>query len=92
MELAKIEEQIDRLIKSISDASAVTMKYINSEIEKLDKKKNAINKILTKKGKAKKIEPISFKKLTFNEKKKVVQNYIERIYVYDDKIDIKWKI
>ncbi len=92
LELAKIEEQIDRLIKSISDASAVTMKYINSEIEKLDKKKNAINKMLTKKGKAKKIEPISFKKLMFDEKKKVVQNYIEKIYVYDDKIDIKWKI
>ena len=92
LELAKIEEQIDRLIKSISDASAVTMKYINSEIEKLDKRKNAINKMLTKKGKAKKIEPISFKKLMFDEKKKVVQNYIERIYVYDDKIDIKWKI
>lgn len=80
LELAKIEEQIDRLIKSISESSAVTMKYINNEIEKLDKKKNAINKLLMKKGKIKKIEPLSFKKLTFDEKKKVVQNYIERIF------------
>lgn len=92
LELAKIEERIDRLIKSISDASVVTMKYINSEIEKLDEKKKMILKALTKKNKAKKIEPISFQKLNFDEKKKVVQNYIDRIYVYDDKIDIKWKI
>ena len=93
IQIVKIEEKIDRLIQAIGEATSTTMKYINAEIEKLDQKKKGLLGLLENQDTVrKKVEPIVFEKLDFKDKKKVAQNYINRVEIFNDKIEIIWKI
>lgn len=91
--LAEIEEKIDRLIQAISEASNITMKYLNKEIEKLDsEKKQIMGNLEGHVQKRDRIKPIVFSELDFEGKKQIAQNYIKKILVYKDKMDIIWKV
>lgn len=91
--LAEIEEKIDRLIQSISEASDITMKYLNREIEKLDtEKKQIMGNLDGHSQKKNRIKPIVFSELDFEGKKQIAQNYVKKILVYKDKMDIIWKV
>jgi len=70
------------------------MKYINVEIEKLDKKRNELVKNFgTPKSEApNKFKDVIFDQLSFEEKKLVVSQFIEKIMVFDDEIEIVWKV
>ena len=70
------------------------MKYINVEIEKLDKKRNELLKNLEspKTETPNNFKDIIFDQLSFNEKKFVVSQFIERIMVFEDEIEIVWKV
>ncbi len=93
IQIVKIEEKIDRLIQAIGEATSTTMKYINEEIEKLDQKKKGLLGLLENQDTVrKKVEPIVFEKLDSKDKKKVAQNYINRVEIFNDKIEIIWKI
>lgn len=93
MQIIKIEEKIDRLVQAIGEATQTTMQYINTEIEKMDRRKKDLLNMLEKQNTARrKIDPIIFKDLSFEKKKRVAQNYIEKVNIYHDKIDIIWKI
>lgn len=93
-ELQEIEEKIQRLVDSLKEASAISMKYINAELEKLDQQKNALIKNIEvpKQDQRRYFKGIVFEELSFEEKKMVVQAFIERINVFDDEIEIIWKI
>ena len=94
IELEKIEQKIQKLIASLTEASDITMKYINDEIKKLDKKRNE----LLKKPDSPKTEALNnfkdviFDQLSFDEKKLVVSQFIEKIMVFEDEIEIIWKV
>lgn len=91
--LTEIEEKIDRLIQAISEASDITMKYLNKEIEKLDtEKKGLLNSLEGRPSRKSNIKPIVFSKLDFEGKKQIAQNYIKKILVYEKKMDIIWKV
>lgn len=93
IQIVKIEEKIDRLIQAIGEAAPTTMKYINEEIEKLDQKKKEILGLLENQSAVrKKVEPIIFSKLKYKDKKKVAQNYIKRVEIFNDRIEIIWKM
>lgn len=93
IQIVKIEEKIDRLIQAIGEAAPTTMKYINEEIEKLDQKKKEILGLLENQSAVrKKVEPIIFSKLEYKDKKKVAQNYIKRVEIFNDRIEIIWKM
>lgn len=94
IELEKINQKIDKLIVSLSEASEITMKYINSEIEKLDKKRNELLKNIDspKADAPNKFKDVIFNQLSFDEKKLVVNQFIEKILVFDDEIEIVWKV
>ena len=94
IELEKLDQKIEKLIASLTEASDITMKYINSEIEKLDKKRNELLKNFgsTKTEAPNKFKDVIFNQLNFEEKKLVVSQFIERIMVFDDEIEIEWKV
>lgn len=93
-ELHEIEEKINRLVGLMSEASDVSMKYINNQLEQLDMQKDQLlNEYKQPENDQKQnFQGITFNKLNFEEKKMVVQSFIEKIKVYDDEIEIIWKV
>lgn len=94
IELEKIDQKIEKLIASLTEASDISMKYINGEIEKLDKKRNELLKNLgsPKTEAPNKFKDVIFDQLSFEEKKLVVNQFIEKIMVFEDEIEIVWKV
>lgn len=93
IELTKIEQKIEKLIISLTESSEITMTYINREIEKLDKKRNEILKNLEfpKYENLNKFKDVIFHTLNFEDKKFIVGQLIEKILVFEDRIEIDWK-
>ena len=93
-ELRDVEAQIQNLVSLMKEANAVSMKYINTELEKLDLRKAELLNMFKNPAEDKKqfYQGIVFHKLNFEEKKLAAQAFIERINVADDGIEIVWKI
>lgn len=93
-ELKEIDEKIQRLVELMSEAAEVSMKYINQELGMLDLKKEKLLSDWQKPTDNKKqhYHGIIFGELDFEEKKIAAQAFIERIKVYDDMIEIIWKL
>ncbi len=99
VELVGIDEQIDRLVTNLATSNDVVAEYINKKISELDarKKEIIVNHAQAKhsddKVDIKNILQKSNKwgSLTFEDKKEVAKALIDRINIYDDKIDIVWK-
>lgn len=93
-EILEIDEKIQRLIMRISEASEISMKYMNEELEQLDSRKTELLNECKKpeKDKRRDFQEIVFSQLEFEEKKLVAQAFIEKIMVYDDVVEIIWKV
>lgn len=93
MELIKIEEKIERLVKCASESTEITIAYLNKQIEKLDaERKNIINSIKTtpKKEKYKSCN-IIFKELDNMHKHQIAEAFISKILVGKNSLEIIWK-
>ena len=93
-ELKEVEEENSRLIDRIKVASDVSMKYMNAELERLDARKAELLKEYDMPGETdrKYYQGIIFRNLSFDEKKLTAQAFIEKIRVFDDEIEIIWKV
>ena len=93
-ELQEIENKIQRLLECMQEASDVSMKYMNTELESLDARKTELLKEreMPEKADRKYYQGIVFQKLSFEEKKMTAQAFIEKIRVFDDEIEIIWKV
>ena len=94
MEITRIDEKIERLVKSLAESTDVVMEYINREIGRLDKQKKALLEEVDKSNrqKSRKIKEIVFAELTMEEKRMAVDAFIEKILVSRDGIEIVWKV
>lgn len=93
-ELKETNEKIQRLTGLMSEATEISMKYINKELEALDLKKEKLLSDCQKPDSSKRQDyrGIIFSKLDFEEKKIAAQAFIEKIKVYDDMIEIVWRL
>ena len=93
-ELKEIADKIQRLINLMSEASDITMQYINKELESLDARKTELLERYQSPERNRKqdYQGIIFGQLEFEEKKITAQAFIEKIKVYDDSIEILWKV
>lgn len=97
-ELKDIENRIQRLLTRMQEASEISMKYINEEMETLDQMRKELTCKYEEEAKKSKdnyrpyYKGIHFDKLNFEEKKMTAQAFIERINVCDDVIEIIWKV
>lgn len=89
-EILAIEKKIERLVVALSESSDVSAGYISKQIDFLHRQREELLKN-SKQNKAK-IEKIDFKSLDFDEKKIVVAEFIEKIELCDEKVNIIWKI
>lgn len=93
-ELEEVEAQIQKLVALMLEANSVSMKYINAELEKLETRKIELLQACQTPVDDKKqyFKGIVFDELEFEEKKMVAQAFIKQINVFDDSIEIIWKI
>lgn len=99
VELAKIDEQIENLVREVASGSSVVTKYLTQEIEKLEAEKNKIlsntlkvqsNPTATKIMQLQDIITM-WDEMSLNDKKTIVAMLIERIELGDNEIKIFWK-
>ncbi|WP_058486808.1 recombinase family protein [Defluviitalea phaphyphila] len=101
LQIIKIDEQIENLINQIALSNAVVNKYINKKIEQLDNRKkelaNKIKNLVLKNSQNKSIEDVlsytsKWNESDLEEKKKIINCFVNRVYVKDDEVTIEWKI
>jgi len=92
-ELLILENKIEKLISSISEASSISMKYINAQIEKYDKRCHVIQKQLIDPTEDKRVKfnGIIFEELEFENKKLVAKSFLEKVLIFDEDIELCWK-
>ncbi|BDF45197.1 resolvase [Lachnospiraceae bacterium] len=94
--LATIDQKIQNFMSVIGNgASEITIQYINKEVEMLN---NNRNQLLQKLSEVQhnvdmiQVPKISFALLSFEDKKIVAASIIKKIKVFENKIEIEWKI
>lgn len=91
-DVLEIDHKIERLMEAISEGSALSIKYINKEIEKLDAQKSK----LLRNSSAKKTAEVSSIKIDENmssdEKSELAASLIERIELKNDEVNVIWRI
>lgn len=99
-EILNIENSIDVLINRLAEADCSPVEYINKKINSLDSEKKELLQKIHKLEEAENNQP-DFKELTnvmsvwdklsFDDKRDVVQLIIDRVMVFPDKVEITWK-
>lgn len=96
IELYKIEEQIENLINNLATANSTVSDYINKKILELDLQKTELQNKLQKETVSKNnvILPdlTNWDSMSVQEKHNTAAVVIDKIFVYEDKISIKWLI
>lgn len=93
LQLVKIEESIERLLDAVSNSEEVTIDYLNKKIIELDKQRQKILRDVEQSSRKNQImEQIDFTGLDMNNKHLVAEQFIEKILVSDDEIEIFWKV
>lgn len=91
--LQKIDERIHNLIYAMSNASSLSIGYINEVIEILEKeRKEMLQQVIEIESDNQRYPEINFSKLGFDLKKYVVGTLIDKIKVFDDGIEICWRV
>ncbi len=96
IELVQIDEKINNLINCIAtgEASNLTVELINRELENLAERQKELSSHIghVKKNRVQ-YKPIDFDKLSFEEKKVVVNDYINKILLFENgDVEIVWNV
>ncbi|MCQ2741243.1 MAG: hypothetical protein MJ210_03910, partial [Alphaproteobacteria bacterium] len=70
----------------------ISVKYISAQIEKLDKERNVLLESEKTKPKANRPKALDFKALSFDEKRIVAAEFIEKIKIEENSVEIVWKV
>lgn len=103
IEQEKVSTEIDNILKALaSTTNPLTMSYIESKITELDKKKQQINaeiEMVKKRHQDLEQTPThlshvtqKWNKLSFEDKRAVIEVLIDRISVFKDHVDIVWRL
>lgn len=101
IKLTQVKEQIDNLVAGMANGNSIVVKYLNDKITELDGEKDKIEaEILQKSVENRKTTNIdllldqidNWDSLDFNIRRDVAKEFIDKIYINDDQINIKWKL
>ncbi|MCB7303681.1 recombinase family protein [Bariatricus massiliensis] len=101
VELAQVENEIEKLLDTLTGANATLLAYANSKIEALDTNRQALTKQIAELSvetvSPKQIELLSgylddWENVCFDDKRKVVDGLISQIRATNDYVQIEWKI
>ncbi len=101
VELTQVQSEIDTLIDSLTGANPVLLSYVNNKIEKLDNQKQEVIQKIAELSmdtiSSERVKEISgyldtWDEVAFDDKRKVVDLMISKIFATSEKINIIWKI
>ena len=90
VQILEIEQKIDRLVSALAESSEVSAVYISRQIERLHTEQEELlaAREHSKAGKC----MLDFDKASFEEKKIIAGEFIEKILIAGNEINIVWKI
>lgn len=92
-EIQQINVKIERLVNALAESSMVSVPYITARIEKLHRQREQLLKELQNHpGRGNQKVHIDFSHTTFDEKKVIAREFIEKILLKDDSAYIIWKL
>ena len=101
MELARVEDEIEKLLNTLTGANAVLLSYANSKIEELDTRRQALTKEISALS-AETMSPEHIERLSvylnqweeidFEDRRQVADGLISQIRATDEHVSIEWKI
>ena len=89
-EMLAIEQKIERLVNALAESSDISAAYISKQIEVLHTEREEMMKNV--KNDTRQIRKLDFDSLEFNEKKLIAAEFIERILLNENDVNIVWKI
>lgn len=89
-QILEFDRKIERLVDVITESSEVSASYISKKIEALHKERERM--IQQDNKKPVKPEQLDFYSLGFEEKKVVAAQFIEKILLSNDTVNIVWKV
>ena len=88
--ICELDCKIERLVTALSESSEISVSYISQQIEKLhSERETLLSQNKTKKYKESKI---NLNNSTFEEKKIIASQFIEKILLNGDTAEIIWKL
>jgi len=85
-----IEQKIERLVNALAESSDISAAYISKQIDVLHTEREEMMKNV--KNDTRQIRKLDFDSLEFNEKKLIAAEFIERILLNENDVNIVWKI
>jgi len=100
LKLVEIDNEIDSLLKKVTNANEILMDYINNKIDELDKEKKTIqqeNFVSAQMAKQENLDIVrnhvqNWDKTSFSDKQSVVNILIDVIHVKNGEIAVQWNI
>ena len=101
IELAQVDEEIEKLLDTLSGANPILLSYANSKIEALDtKRQNLVKEIADLSAEVmspRQIRELSnhihnWENISFEDRRKVVDGLITQIRATSEYVQIEWKI
>lgn len=89
-EVLLIEQKIERLVGALAECSDVSAQYISKQIEVLHKQREELLK--RAQHEPPDVKHLDFDALSFEEKKLIAKEFIERIEISGNNVNIIWKI
>ena len=89
-EILSVDKKIERLVSALAQCSDVSVSYISGEIEKLHKLREELSAQHGKKSAE--LASLDFKSLDFDEKKIVASEFINKILINENEVNIEWKM
>ena len=86
----EIEQKIDRLVNALAESSDVAVVYISKTIEKLHAEREQL--LHTAPHSASQIRRLDFSRSAFDEEKLIAAEFIERIELDGNHVNIIWKV
>lgn len=89
-EVLKIEQKIERLVNALAESGEIAVSYISKQIEALHREREELLKSC--KPEHTTVRSLDFNFLSFEEKKLVAAQFIDKVLIEGKNVNILWKI
>lgn len=91
-DIQEIDQKIERLVSALAESSSIAVSYISKQIEKLHTEREQLLARVRDTGAFPDKAKLDFAAASFQEKSLIAKEFIDRILVEGDQINIIWKM
>lgn len=90
--IQRLDHRIDRLVNALAESDGVAVDYISKEIQRAHQEKERLLRQMRAANRKPQKLRLDFDSLSFQEKKVVAAEFIDRILLYDAEVTMVWKV